>query len=164
MAEKSEERGLAHWEPFAELERWSPFREGLFPRRLGRLFDELSRELTGREAAPIGQRMAPAVEISEDESQYTVTAELPGVKRDDVHVEMSEGVVTIRGEKRSEREEKKEQRRYVERSYGTFSRSFTLPRNADPDRIEAGFKDGVLTLAIPKTEEAKPRTINIKES
>ena len=103
-------------------------------------------------------------EIAEDESQYTVTAELPGVRKDDVHVEMSEGVLSIRGEKRSEREEKKEQRRYVERSYGTFSRSFTLPRDANPDRIDASFKDGVLTLTIPKSEEAKPRTINIKAS
>lgn len=163
MAERkrSEDSAPARWEPFAELERWSP---GLFPRSLGRLFDELSREVGPVERAGAAQMVAPAVEIAEDENAYTVTAELPGVKKDDVHVEMSEGVLSVRGEKKSEREEKKEQRRYVERSYGTFSRSFTLPRDANPDQIDASFKDGILTITIPKTEAAKPRTINIKAS
>jgi len=81
---------------------------------------------------------------------------------DDVTVEMKDSVLTIRGEKRAEREEKKEQSRWVERSYGSFSRSFTLPANAASDRVKAEFKDGVLTIQVPKAEDAKPKVISIK--
>jgi HSP20 family protein len=73
-------------------------------------------------------------------------------------------MLTIRGEKKSEREEKKEQRRYAERSYGSFRRSFRLPSDADADRLEASCQDGVLSVTIPRTEEAKPRTIAVKAS
>ena len=107
-------------------------------------------------------QLAPAIDVSEDDGHYVVSVELPGVGKDDVTVECHDGVLTIRGEKKSEREEKKEKSRYLERSYGAFSRSFTLPPNADPDRIQASFKDGVLTVTIAKTEEAKPRVISIK--
>ena len=75
---------------------------------------------------------------------------------------MNDRVLTIRGEKRNEREEKKEQSRWVERSYGSFSRSFTLPSNAVADRVKAEFKDGVLTIEVPKAEEAKPKAITIR--
>jgi HSP20 family protein len=71
-------------------------------------------------------------------------------------------VLTLRGEKRSERDERKEHVRYVERSFGSFSRSFALPQNANPEKVDASFKEGVLTLRIPKREEAKPRTIHIQ--
>jgi HSP20 family protein len=91
-----------------------------------------------------------------------VTADVPGVKSDDVVVELHEGVLTVRGEKRSEHEEKDSKRRWLERSYGTFSRSFSLPRDADPDQVDASFKDGVLTVRISKAAEAKPQTIAIK--
>ena len=100
--------------------------------------------------------------IVEDGDRYVVTIELPGTKKEDVTVEMSDRVLTIRGEKRNEREEKKEHSRWVERSYGSFSRSFTLPANAVGDRVKASFEDGVLTVHVPKSEEAKPRTISIK--
>jgi HSP20 family protein len=79
-------------------------------------------------------------------------------------VELHDGILTIRGEKKLERDEKKEHARYVERVFGTFVRSFSLPQNADAEKIQASFKDGVLTLRIPKREEAKPRTINIQPS
>jgi HSP20 family protein len=79
-------------------------------------------------------------------------------------VELQEGVLTIRGEKTSEREEKNEQTRYVERCYGSFSRSLRLPPDADADRLDASFKDGVLAITVPKTEGPKPRTIAIKAS
>jgi HSP20 family protein len=75
---------------------------------------------------------------------------------------MKDGVLTIRGEKRNEREEKKEQSRWIERSYGSFSRSFTLPSNAQNERIKAEFHDGILTIEVPKAEEAKPKVISIK--
>lgn len=106
--------------------------------------------------------MLPAIDLHEDDGSFVVTAELPGVRKEDVVVELENGVLTLRGEKRSEREEKKERRRYVERSYGAFSRSFTLPPNVDGDRIHADFADGVLTVTIPKSSETKPRTVDIK--
>jgi HSP20 family protein len=102
------------------------------------------------------------MDVAGGEKAYTVTVELPGCRMEDVHVDLQEGVLTIRGEKRSEREEKEEQRRYVERTYGSFSRSFRLPPDADPDHLEASLKDGVLAITIPRTEEAKPRPIAIK--
>jgi HSP20 family protein len=102
------------------------------------------------------------VDISEDDGNYIVTAELPGTKREDVTVELEDDVLTIRGEKRNERDEKKEKRRIVERSYGTFSRSFTLPANADGEKVSAKFDNGVLTVTIAKRPETKPRVVDIK--
>jgi HSP20 family protein len=109
-----------------------------------------------------GRRFAPAVDVTEDDDEYTVTAELPGIDKKDVTIELHEGMLTIRGEKRSEREEESEQRRHVERCFGTFSRSFSLPPDADGEHVKANFENGVLRVKIPKTEEAKPRTVDIK--
>jgi len=163
MAEKKskeESRSLEPWRPFGEIEAWPRlFGEWPFGGRLSRLMEELHREWP---AARAGAPFVPAMDVSDDERGYTITVELPGAKQEDVHVELQEGMLTIRGEKKSEREEKKEQRRYVERSYGSFTRSFRLPPDAAGDRVNASFKDGVLTLTIPKTEEAKPRVIAIK--
>ncbi|MEN8160261.1 MAG: Hsp20/alpha crystallin family protein, partial [Myxococcota bacterium] len=108
------------------------------------------------------QRLEEMRALLEDEKNFIVTAELPGTKREDVTVELEDDLLTIRGEKRNEREEKKEKRRFVERSYGTFSRSFTLPANANADKVSASFKDGVLTVLIGKRPESKPRVVNIK--
>ena len=102
------------------------------------------------------------MDVHENDTRYTVTVELPGTRKEDVQVELSEGMLTIRGEKKSEREETKERRRYVERSYGSFSRSFTLPGDANAERLDASFKDGILTITIPKTEESKPKRVAIK--
>lgn len=158
--EREESGTLEPWRPFGELEPWpSLFGESPFGIRLPRLMDELFRE---RPWAGAGRGLLPAIDVSDDDQRYTITVELPGASKEDVHVELQEGMLTIRGEKKREREEKKERRRYVERSYGSFSRSFRLPPDADPDRLDASFKDGVLTVAIPKTEEAKPRMIAIK--
>ena len=98
----------------------------------------------------------PAVSVSETNGELVLTAELPGLDEDDISIELENNVLTVSGEKRSEREEKKEKSRWVERSYGRFTRSFTLPADADPGRIEASFKEGVLTVSIAKTEETKP--------
>ena len=121
MDEKRRERAL---------EAWSPFRD--FGSGLGRIFDELFAD---RGLAPA--RWAPALDVAENGGAYVVTLELPGAKREDIGIEMQENVLTIRGEKKSEREEKSEKRHYVERSYGSFARSFTLPANADAERIRA---------------------------
>ena len=87
--------------------------------------------------------------------------ELAGAKKEDVTVEAHDQVLTIRGEKSNERSDENEQRRYVERSFGTFSRSFTFPANADAESVKASFSDGVLTVEIAKREEAKPKTIAV---
>ena len=158
MAE-NETRNLARRDPFEELDffsNWNPFREyGLAPGRWTRLFGEPSPPLARG-------RFAPSVDIGEDNDRYVVTVELPGSKKEDITVEMKDQVLTIRGEKRNEREEKKEHSHWIERSYGSFSRSFTLPSNAVGDRIKAEFREGVLTVEVPKAEEAKPKTISIK--
>ena len=147
------------------VKRWNPFRdEALFPEALLRDWDfpigRLSRRLeeVGRRSA----LLSPAVDLSEDEKSYVVTAELPGVGKDDVTVELHEDVLTIRGEKKSEREEKKDRSHWVERSYGSFARSFTLPPTAQPEEMKATFKDGVLRIEIPKKEQAKARQIAIQ--
>jgi len=144
-------------DPFSELElfgRSSPFQRGGSP---WRLLDEFLGD-----AATRSRGFAPSVDVTESTDEYVVTAELPGAKPEDVTVELHEGVLTLRGEKRSERDERKEHARYVERVFGSFSRSFSLPQNAAGDKVQASFKDGVLTLRIPKREEAKPRTIAIQ--
>ncbi|MCG8590091.1 MAG: Hsp20/alpha crystallin family protein [Proteobacteria bacterium] len=109
-----------------------------------------------------GRGFAPAVDVSENDERYTITAELPGTKKADVSVELHDGILTIRGEKRSEREEQGEYRRHVERSFGTFSRSFSLPTKIDENDVKARFDEGVLTVEIKKAQDAKPRTVAIK--
>lgn len=155
MAEKDEQtRAVRRWDPFGELdpfEGWFPLRGlGAGPGRLARALAEESRDLI------------PAVEVSESDGAYVITVELPGAARGDVNVEVHDNVLTIRGHKRSEREEKKEHRRVVERRYGSFARSFTLPANAAVDRVKASFDNGVLTVEVPKSEEQKPRVISIQ--
>jgi len=136
---------------FGQLDPW-----GSHPRMRSLVADMFG------EGRPGVRPFAPAVDVAENDDEYIVTAELAGAKKDDVTVELHEGVLTLRGEKTSEREEKKDQARYVERSFGTFSRSFQLPANADGEKLAAHFQDGVLTIRIAKLEDAKPRVINIK--
>ena len=144
-----EESAVARFDPFREFGLGTLGRSWPFPG----LFERLE--------SPAG-RWAPSVDVSESDDEYVVTAELPGAKKEDVTVELQEDVLTLLGEKKSEREEKGEKRRYVERSYGSFSRSFSLPSNADPDRMHASFEDGVLTIQIGKREDPKSRTISVK--
>jgi len=140
-------------DPFGGLQDWRPF---------GDRIRKLLREL-GDDWPALGARgWLPSLDLAESDAEYTLSVELPGARKEDVNVEVSDGVVTIHGEKKSEREEKKEKQRYVERRYGSFSRAFTLPVNADADRLAASFADGVLTLTIPKTERSKPQTVDIK--
>lgn len=151
--EKSvETRSPARWDPLAEWESLAswPFRGAALP---SRAFEGVLGQ---------GGRFAPAIDVGEADGHYTITAELPGVKKDDVSVEVHDGVLTIRGEKRSEREEKGERGRHFERTFGAFSRSFTLPANADADHVEARFHDGILTVEVKKSEAAKPKTVTIK--
>jgi HSP20 family protein len=150
------ERSVTRWNPgFATDGGRDPF-ERLF--RWASLLDDYDN--TQRAAS-----LAPRIDVEEDEDSYELTVELPGMKQEDVQVELNQNMLTISGEKRAsfdDRGEKKRRSRWSERSYGRFTRSFTLPHDADADRLEARFSDGVLTISIPKSENAKPRTIQIQ--
>ena len=103
----------------------------------------------------VAEWLAPASEAAGDETAYTITVELPGVAEKDIHLSVEDGVVMLKGEKRTEREEKGETWFFSERQYGSFSRSFRLPPDADGDKVDAQIKDGVLTITIPKTKPKK---------
>ena len=105
---------------------------------------------------------APLVDIAEDEKEYVIKAELPEVTKDDVKVSLQEGVLTITGERKFEKEEKGKKYHRVERAYGSFARSFSLPEDADATKVQAEFKDGVLKVHLPKSEKAKPKSVEVK--
>lgn len=112
------------------------------------------------EAAGAGS-FVPAFDVSETDAEFLVKAELPGVEPKDVEVNLSGNVLTVKGEKKQEREEKTESLYRVERSFGSFSRSFSLPSEVKADQVSATYKDGVLNLKLPKTEPSKKKTIKI---
>jgi len=107
--------------------------------------------------------LSPAVDVSEEEDHYLMTFDLPGVNKEAVKIELNDNVLTVSGERKDERTEGdgKSSKRVVERFYGTFTRSFSLPANVDSNRIEADYKDGVLRVAVPKAQVAKPKKIEI---
>ena len=126
-----------------------------------RLFDEDFDGFWNRGYAP---SFNPTVEVTEKENEYRLVAETPGLNKEDIHIEVKEGVLRLWGEKKAERNEKKENCTYSERSYGSFERSFRLPEYVDAEKIHAKYNNGVLELNIPKTEKAKPKEIEIKVS
>lgn len=105
----------------------------------------------------------PPVDITERDDALVLTAELPGMSRKDITVELENNVLMIRGEKKEEHEQKGEERYVYERRYGSFSRSFTLPRSVDPDRISARFENGVLTVTMPKAPESRGKRIEVED-
>jgi HSP20 family protein len=105
---------------------------------------------------------SPLVDISEDDKEYLIKAELPDVKKEDVKVTAQEGTLTIMGERKFEKEEKGRRYHRVERAYGSFGRSFSLPGDASPAKVSAEFKDGVLTVHLVKDEKAKPQQVEVK--
>lgn len=127
---------------------------------MGRIFEDFFESREGRTATDNPPWM-PSVDISETDNSFEVRAELPGVTESDVHVSVTDNVLTIKGEKRQEEETEDKNYRRVERTYGSFQRAFTLPPTVKTDAIKAEFKDGVLNLSIPKTEAAKPREIPV---
>ena len=102
------------------------------------------------------------VDISEDDKEYTIKAELPDVKKEDIKLNVHDDVLTITGERKYEKEEKGKKYHRVERAYGSFMRSFTLPEDADGTKVTAEYKDGLLNVRVPKSEKAKPKTIEVK--
>ena len=120
------------------------------------------RTPSGKEEALTVAEWAPLVDIVEDDKEYLIKAEVPEVKKDDVRVTVQDDVLTITGERTLEKEEKGKKYHRVERSYGRFVRSFTLPEDAAGNKVAAEFKDGVLRIHLPKSEKAKPKTIEVK--
>lgn len=116
-----------------------------------------------RQNGVVAKGFQPQVDIQDSENAVTLTAELPGINKDDVKVELENRVLTISGEKARGGEEESAGFYRNERSYGAFKRSFTLPDEVDPEKLEAGFENGVLTLVLAKRPEAKPRTIEIQD-
>jgi HSP20 family protein len=143
--------------------RWEPFRD-LFSlqERMNRMFDESYRSRTSSEDDwALGGSWAPPVDIFERDGNIVLKAELAGLDPNDVDIRVENNVLTLRGERKFENEVKRESFHRVERSYGTFTRSFTLPSAVDTERIKADFKDGVLQVTLPTREEAKPKQIAI---
>jgi len=139
----------------AALTRWDPFADlTALQEQMNRLFEAPRRETTLA-------RFSPPVDIYEDAEGITVTAELPGVDPKDVEVKVEDGTLSIGGSRRLEREDRKENYHRVERSYGTFARTFSLPPNVDVERIRAENKHGVLSIFLPRREESKPRKISV---
>lgn len=146
--------------------QWDPFRE----------LDHFSQQLAQAMNRPAPSRRekrdewllsadwAPSVDILEDDNAYTIKAELPEVKKDDVKVSVENGVLVMSGERLAEKEEKNRRYRRIERSHGSFVRSFTVPEDADAAKVSAAFKDGLLVVTLPKSEKAQPKTIDVKVS
>ena len=143
------------------LMRWDPFRE------IATLQDRLNRALGPTVGRPEREdemnlaAWAPPVDIAEEKDRILITAELPGFKEDQIEIQTENGMLTLRGERKFEKETDGKSYHRVERSYGQFVRSFSLPNNVDREKIKADFADGLLRVELPKREDAKPRTIKI---
>lgn len=145
--------------------RWDPLRE------LEQMADRLNRVISRPEGGSVNgngqEAMAvpdwvPTVDISETEAEYAIHAELPGVKKEAVKVTMENGVLTIQGERRQEQTENVRRHHRIERAYGRFARSFTLPDTVDAGKVRAEYADGMLHLHLPKSDKAKPKQIEVK--
>ena len=141
------------WNPFRELEEMSD--------RLNRVIARVPRGDNGNEAMTRAD-WTPAVDISETTAAYVINVEIPEVKKEDVSVTLEHGVLTVKGMRRQEAEEKGRKYHRVERSYGRFVRNFSLPDMVDDAQVQAVFKDGILTLHLPKSEKARPKAIEVK--
>ena len=154
---------LTRWEPFkGRLDRWKELEdmEKRFSTYLGRPAVQTE---TGKEAMTVAE-WSPLVDITEDEKEYLIKADLPEVKKEDVKLTVQDDVMSISGERKYEKEEKGKKYHRVERAYGSFMRSFTLPEDADGSKVSAEYKDGVLKVHLPKSEKAKPKSIEVKVS
>ena len=141
--------------------RWEPLRDLMTAQReFDRLFREAFSPATG--GGEVSTRTwAPPVDIYEDGENLVLKAELPGINPDDVEVRVEDNTLYLKGERKFEKEVKEENYHRVERAYGNFARTFSLPNTIDSDKVAANYKDGVLTLTMPKREEAKPKSIKI---
>jgi HSP20 family protein len=145
---------LARWNPVRELEE--------VQERLSSILPFPSLRKNGDKELMRVTEWAPAVDITEDEKEYVVTADLPEIKREDVKVTVENGILTFSGERKFEKEEKGKKYHRIERSYGSFLRSFDLPDDADSEKVDAKFCDGTLKVHIAKSAKAQPKQIEIK--
>ena len=139
--------------------RWNPTTAYLTNREpFFRLFDSFfNSDAQGEET----RAWVPPVDIQENGDAYLFHAELPGMSKEDIHITLENSVLRVSGERKFEKDAKKENYHRVERTYGTFTRTFTLPTQVDPDKVQAVFENGILTIVVPKAEQAKPRRIAI---
>lgn len=143
------------------LVRWEPVRE------LNTIQSEINRLFNSFFDAPVsagegvGRRWLPAMDLVEADDHYVLRADLPGLSHDDVQIEVEDDVLTVSGERKAEHEQRGEGYHRLERSYGSFSRSLTLPEGVDPEAVQASFDRGVLEVRIPKPEQRKPRRVSI---
>ena len=143
------------------ITRWRPFRDLLS------IQDEMNRVVDDFFGRPMTRLewtegvWSPSVDVSETKDNVVIKAEMPGMNKDDVNISIQDNVLTLKGEKKQEKEERDANYHRIERSYGSFCRSFTLPTSVKTDKIKASYKDGVLNITLPKTEEVKPKEIPI---
>jgi HSP20 family protein len=148
---------LTKWDPFKD---WDPFHElNEFQNRLGSF--NRSPAQKGQEGSLVSH-WSPVVDIVEDDKEFLIKAELPDIKKEDVHVSVENGVLTVSGERKFDKEEKNKRYHRVERSYGSFTRSFSLPDGADASKVRAEFKEGLLKVHLQKSESAKSKNIEVK--
>ena len=145
---------LAMWNPFRELDEVQNRLGGFFGGRFPRFGD-------GNGGLKLAD-WSPQVDITEDDKEYLIKADLPEMKRDEIKVNVENGVLSVSGERKTEKEEKNKKFHRIERSYGTFMRSFALPDDADGTKVAAEFKEGVLRVHLPKNPVAKPKAIEVK--
>ncbi|MBI1806486.1 MAG: Hsp20/alpha crystallin family protein [Ignavibacteria bacterium] len=155
---------IVRWNPMPDVTAWHPVTDlvsefAVMQHEIDRMFDRFRGGMLDENSPSLWM---PAVDIIERENDYYIKAELPGVNKNDVRITVQNDVLTIRGEKKNETEKKSDNYRRVERSYGSFERSFTLPTSVKNDKIEASYDNGVLTISLPKAEESKPKEIEVK--
>ena len=148
----------------SSITRWDPFRElDDLQNRLSTMFGRapVKKDGDNREALTVAE-WAPLVDIVEDDKNYVIKAELPGIKKEEIKVGVQNDVLTISGERKYEKEEKDKKFHRIERAYGSFARSFTIPEDSDGEKVSAEFKDGILRVHLPKTEKVKPKQVEVK--
>jgi HSP20 family protein len=163
MAEKAKEKeskAVAPWRPFSELPQWEREMDRMMEDFFGRRFLPRWPERWFRTEGL--QMHAPAVDVFEEKDEIVVKAEIPGIEKDSIEVNLSDHILTIKGEKKQEEEVKEENYYRSERSYGSFVRTLELPKDVEADKVKATFKNGVLEVRMPKTEQAKVREIKVK--
>lgn len=141
--------------------RWDPFRDMVTLReKMNRMFEDVFSGRNEDRELQAGT-WAPSVDIFETENELVLTAEIPGIDEKDVEIKVEDNTLSIKGERKFEKETKEENFHRIERSYGSFYRAFTLPSSVDPERIQAEQENGVLKISMPKRQERKPRTVRI---
>jgi HSP20 family protein len=142
--------------------RWEPFRElSSLQTEMNRLFNTAFGDLPNGGTGGAARRWMPAMDLLETDEDFVLRADLPGMTESDVNIELEDNVLTVSGERKAEREDKREGFYRMERAFGSFSRSLTLPKGVDPEAVSASFDQGVLEVRIPKPEQRKPRKISI---